>query len=288
MIKKVLIVDDSELDRKSFRKTFCRIIPDVQILEAPNIGKMYNMLGPDVDLLVQDISLNEHSKSDSSGLNALYDVAEYYPGIPFAILTGHYYEKVKEFHSGFLVTTKNFAGYYDKSDFSKNDVEKMALLADDKKTAFLSEQEVQNRLNDLQKRGEQLEMQLRQREKEDSAVGQAGLYQQAFMGKDLAQCIVAEGKVTGGNANYSAYRICNEIEKVVKKLVVGSPVEKLAFFQKVQYIQETKSLTDDIFYSVNDAWVQRNALIHDQKCITVRGAMKLFDVYGLLTKISFL
>lgn len=286
MLNKILIVDDSELDRKSIRKVFAKVTPNAEISEAPNIGVMYHLLGPDVDLLVQDISFEKNSEPDSTGLNALYDVVEYYSGLPIVIITGHYFDKVKEFHSGYLWRKNNIIGYHDKSTFSKLDAENIVKLATEIKKDRLASEEVKERLEFLEARGRELEDQLKLRKVEDEVVAQASLYQRAFTGHNLSECIEAEAKITGGNANYSAFRICREIELQVKQLVKNTSAENQTFFQKVAFIRKVHGMSIELFNSIHEAWSIRNGLIHDQKSTSVKGAHKLLHVLQLFKEDS--
>lgn len=279
MLSKILIVDDSELDRRSIKKVFLKTAPNAKICEAPNIGTMYHLLGPDVDLLIQDISFVENEEQDSSGLNALYDVMEFYSGLPIVIITGHFFDKVKEFQATNLWRKSKFLGYYDKLTLSNGDAERIVKDAIEAKKARSVSEEIQQRLDYLENRGRELESQLEfSKNKEKSLFEQTSNYKRAFTGHDLLMCIEAEAKITGGNANYSAFRVCKEIELEVKRRVKNSAAEYETFFQKIQHIRTVYGMSQELFNSIQSAWSKRNALVHEQGNITKESAKNLLHV----------
>ena len=73
-------------------------------------------------MLFQDISFQE-SKEDpnSDGLNALYDVVQYFPRLQIAIFTGYWEDKVREFHDGFLGKDQ-IVGFLDKGTYNNDDL----------------------------------------------------------------------------------------------------------------------------------------------------------------------
>ena len=128
---KALIVDDSPQDRKILRRIIKKEYSDCEVLEAGNISEMYSKLSMSCDLLFQDIALSSSHEPDSEGLMALYDVIESYPGLPVAIVTGHFYDKVREFHGGFLGRTNQIIGFLDKLKYSSEDVIDVILKAEE-------------------------------------------------------------------------------------------------------------------------------------------------------------
>ncbi len=61
---KVLIADDSEIDRKKLRKLIAKEMPDCDVCGAENLSEMYSKLASSCDFLFQDISLLEAKNQD--------------------------------------------------------------------------------------------------------------------------------------------------------------------------------------------------------------------------------
>ena len=88
---KILIVDDSERDRKTLRKIIGKQFPECNVIEASDLAGLNKYLwqGDQYYLLFQDISLRrEEGKPDSDGLDALYDVITIFHAFQLPFLPG--------------------------------------------------------------------------------------------------------------------------------------------------------------------------------------------------------
>lgn len=272
---KILIVDDSEVDRRMLEILIHRLATSHEVFAARNISEMYALLNcGGTGLLLLDISFSKDGQGDSEGLNAIYTIVEHYRPVPFAFVTGHYVAKLKEFHSRSLGVTKQILGYLDKQDYKSVDIESviekaLAFLADFQKSDGDSKAYLELMEEELEKRSQRMKQEL------SDSVEKALLYQKAYSGHDWRSRIEAEQAITG-RCNDNALHIAIEIEKCINRLYRG-PRSEITMFGKLDYLQKTDRLASAIAAQVRKIWNVRNRIAH------ASGSASLNDATGLLS-----
>jgi cell fate (sporulation/competence/biofilm development) regulator YlbF (YheA/YmcA/DUF963 family) len=270
---------------------------DCEVLEAGNISEMYSKLSMSCDLLFQDIALSSSHEPDSDGLMALYDVIESYPGLPIAIVTGHFYDKLREFHGGFLGRTNQIIGFLDKLKYSSEDVIDVILKAEEftarykeraeqeKRHKATIEQLVEARVESIKKKmmsEEEERVGRKVRESLKSLEERESLYRKAISGDDWISRIEAEYQLDGTYCTANALLLWREIEKQLKNLFRGSNDQCPTPYAKFQWIKKNVQINDDSSQLVNRARKIRNEIQHNGRNAKKSDAYEILKAYSVL------
>ncbi|MFC1580086.1 hypothetical protein ACFL4N_04170 [Thermodesulfobacteriota bacterium] len=300
---KALIVDDSPQDRKVLRRIIRKEYSECEVLEAPNISEMYSKLSMSCDLLFQDIALSSSNEPDSEGLMALYDVIESYPGVAIAIVTGHFYDKVREFHGGFLGRTNQIIGFLDKLQYTNDDVIEVILKAEEFNSKYRESIEKEKgdesaieELVDEKVEAIKKKLMIEQEERVGRKVSEsiqsreekATLIRKAISGDDWASRIEAECQVDGRYCTANALLVWREIEKLVNNLFYGSNDQCRTFYEKFQWVQKNLDMSTDSYELVNRARMIRNKIQHDGREAKKSEAHEILKAYTVLRAIGLM
>jgi hypothetical protein len=284
----VLIVDDSQHDRKVLRQMIRRNFPEYNVQEAKDISEMYSKICYCCDFLFQDIALTSSEEPDSEGLIALYDVIDSFPELPITIITGHFSDKVREFHKGFLGKTRQVIDFLDKLVYGSEDIIRVFMKAADFKVEVEKEKkeklEVEELLEDMLNNEEE-RIQLKIEALREQSPANDNIYERAFSGNDWACRIDAESEITSEDCNQSALLLCIEIERLIKILFQGRKEESPTFYKKAFWIREKHGLDEGKFKSIINANSVRNGIVHARTRATKSEALALADCLRILQNI---
>jgi len=283
MISRILVVDDSDYDRKSIRKTIFKANNNIEVIEANSLGSMYKYLDGTIDMLIQDISLDSSNPMDSSGLNALYDVIENYPMLPIVILTGHYHDKVKEYHSGYIRKSGHIIDYVAKSDYDVKlicDIIDEANIFIEKATKRFEESKtIDEMLNDLAA----LEKHNNELITKANEVDKLKLYCIAYS-KDISfDSISAEAILTGGYSHFNAVRLCIDIEKALKRYTIH--LEESNFSNRLNDLSLRYLDVYNNYKKISSSWRIRNLIVHESYKPQKTETLQLYEIYNVLMQL---
>jgi FixJ family two-component response regulator len=291
---KILINDDSILDRKSLRKIIERISTEYEIVETSNLDDFYHELyqvSP-CQLLFQDISLKGDKKSpDSEGLNVLYDITNDFPDLPVVIVTGHYYEKVREFHDVSLCRTLQFIDYLDKGTYGENEILSVFNKAEHFHQEFKKNCSTKRATEELLHEIAQHEENSIRRKVNKQAQNVVGdlenelLYRNAFSGDNWKERVKAEFRVTGNTCNSNAADLCIRIETGVLNAFHGKKEDCSHFKAKTGWLRDNHKISTKECGIIDKAWSLRNQILHGKKQANLEDALLLANTYEILQRI---
>ena len=135
--KRILIVDDDQLDRQNLIHRVHKAYEDtgtrIDIRQAASVEDMHGKLAHSrYDAVFLDVCL---TGDDSAGLEVARDLMVSYPNIPLIIITGHYQDKIKQAVDRYWSEAR-ICGILDKLDYQDQDlfdaIEKAFGFAQDK------------------------------------------------------------------------------------------------------------------------------------------------------------
>ena len=291
---KILIVDDSKIDRKTLRKVVSIQFPECIVKEASNLDELKNYLlrGDHYDLLFQDISFRDGEENpDSDGLDALYDVVNDFPRLPIVIFTGYYLDKVQEFHDGFLGRAQ-IVGYLDKGTYNANSVslafkkaEEYIRLYDAKEGEFLAAVELleEQSANEADRIEEKVNEEIGDIKKQAE---RAHFFSESFNGDNWKVRIEAEKKIMKGICTYNAMRLCIEIEKYLGFAFKGCKIKYDKYLDKVYWLFEHEKIISGEYDLIKRSYFLRNKIFHDGKKALPEDGRLLLKTHTILKRIS--
>lgn len=98
MVFDILLVDDSQVFRDSFRELLARHLPDIQFDEASNSDEAWRKL----DLNLPRLIFSDISLQDEDGFTFIGQIRQSYPNVVVAVITGHDGQEYREaaYHQG--------------------------------------------------------------------------------------------------------------------------------------------------------------------------------------------
>lgn len=247
---RVIVVDDSPLDREMICETLKEIDEAISVSEAENIEIMFKRLKKPCDLLLLDISLDISDPTNSAGLDALHELMGEYPDVPIAIVTGHFEDKVREFLS-YLGTSKQLIDYIDKSLLNEERLHQSIEKAVTYRKAYRDSRAVEDR---------------------------STYYFQAFTGENWKERVTAEAWIAeDGSCNINGMLIWIAIEDSVRRLSNSFSGEKASVSSLITYLKQSRkidaSLADKLFRSK----FIRDHFVHHRQSICKTDAQFMTD-----------
>jgi len=294
---RILIVDDSKLDRKSLKRLLRKERPETELAEADSVQGLYAGLAQPCDLLFQDISLGGDggassgaaaaAEPDSKGLNAIYDVVDSYPDLPIVVYTGYFMEKAHEIMQGVL-DCKAVIGFLDKSRYGRMELAevlaKAAAFRKESAERVGQEQFADEVFQEAEKRAEEEINRLKGDMQKQAA--EDALYKRAFDGDDWLDRCRTEAELSGGHCLGNVMQVAREMEKVMKNLLGVRSRERAPFHEKLTWVQDDTGLDEGSFQLIMSAWSLRNAVIHANRRPVVADAKVVVLALGRLKELA--
>lgn len=254
---RVLIVDDSPLDREMIRETVREIDDAISVSEAEDIETMFKRLKKPCDLLLLDISLDNADTTNSAGLHALHDLIGDYPDVPIAIVTGHFEDKVREFLS-YLGTSKQLIDYIDK-----------AVLDED-------------RLNQTIQKAIEYRTEYRSSKYDDD---RSKYFFEAFTGDNWRQRVVAESWIpdSNGACNINGMLVWIATEDFIRNKTQTLRDDKINISVLISRLKDMKVLDFQTANNIFKAKFARDSFIHHKQDISKTDALLMCDCYETLS-----
>ncbi len=287
-MRRVVIVDDSDLDRASLRGALKKLLSDTEVAEAATVSEMYGCLSRPCELLFQDVSLEPRDGViDSTGLAAIYDVIDTYPDVPIVIVTGHVIEKADELIQGAL-DCRAVVGFLNKDTYSSDDVRDAVEKARAFSQRRVEETEKPDFVDEVFAEEERRFEEHKRRWEEERALDseRALLSQKAMTGDDWPERARAEAKLCGGDCSLNAMALGRLIDARVKHLYGGDLTERPSFYEKLCWIEDRHGLSSSNFREIWDSWKRRNEVVHASRRAEVRDAAQLAATLSLLESLT--
>ncbi len=149
----VLIIDDDKISCKDIEASLRQIYnrDEINIYSALNYEQAQKIIYShriDIDILFIDIVLNSDDIV-SNGLDIIEEILMSRKNLPFIVISGFYFEKIRETNRK-LLGLEQYVGFLDKSDYNEDDIldviNKALSFLDNNRTRSINNQNNETRL----------------------------------------------------------------------------------------------------------------------------------------------